>query len=193
MRIKMNNDSTRGHHRYTVKDVIKREDHAELIDNTFVVTEKTSTTHNNAVLEIAAVIRRHVEVNGIRDRVFIGNVALYCDELCDEEGNLFLPDVMVVHEGDGICEDGIHTSPSFIAEVATESTLRNDYGRKMMIYRDIGVMEYWVVDLKRKAIVRYLEEKDFVPEVIKYEDIKIMPVNIYPGLAVDLSNIFLMS
>ncbi len=178
---------------YTVEDVIKREDHAELIGNTLVVTEMTSTTHNNAVLEIAAAIRRHVEVNGIRDKVFVGNVALYCDELCGEEGNLFLPDVMVVHEGDGICEDGIYTSPAFIAEVATESSLRNDYGRKMMIYRDIGVMEYWVVDLKRKAVVRYLEENNFVPEVIEFEDYCMMSVNTYPGLAVDLSNIFLMS
>ena len=180
-------------HRYTVEDVIKREDHAELIDNTLVVTEMTSTTHNNAVLEIAATIRRHIEVNGIGDKVFTGNVALYCDELCDEEGNMFLPDVMVVHEGDGICEDGIHISPVFIAEVATESSLRNDYGWKMIIYRDIGVMEYWVVDLKQKAIVRYLAENEFVSEIIKFEDYCVTSVNTYPGLAVDLSNIFLMS
>ena len=34
----------------------------------------------------------------------------------------------------------------------------------MYVYVDIGVQEYWVVDLQRKRIVRYLLEDPFYPE-----------------------------
>ena len=55
---------------------------------------------------------------------------------------------------------------------------------------DIGVNEYWVVDLQRKVIVRYLSEKDFEPEVIAYSNTKKIQVNTYPSLEINLSEIF---
>ncbi|MCR5128710.1 MAG: Uma2 family endonuclease [Lachnospiraceae bacterium] len=36
-----------------------------------------------------------------------------------------------------------------MAEVTSESTRKNDYGKKMITYSEIGVKEYWVVDLQR--------------------------------------------
>lgn len=114
---------------YTIKNVAERNDHAELINGVLVVTNKTSVAHNNAVLEIATSLRSFISSNNGNCKVFTENVALYCNELCDDK-NLFLPDVMTVCDENGIKDDGIHVAPLFVAEVTSESTKRNDYGRK---------------------------------------------------------------
>ena len=176
--------------RHSVDDVAKREDHAELIQGILVVTDKTSVAHNNAVLEIASSLRQFIASNNGNCKVFTENVALYCGELCDDTENLFLPDIMSVCDETGIKDDGIHTAPLFVAEVTSESTKKDDYGRKMLIYSDIGVKEYWVVDLQRKVIVRYLSESDFAPEVITYPFTGKISLHTYPSLEIDLSQIF---
>lgn len=186
----MDYPSRDGSVRHSVKDVAERNDHAELIKGVLVVTDKTSVAHNNAVLEIATALRQFIAANDGKCRVFTENVALYCDELCDDTDNLFLPDVMSVCDEAGIKDDGVHVPPSFVAEITSESTKRNDYGRKMLIYGEIGVKEYWVVDLQRKIIVRYLSENDFFPEMIAYPNVKRASLHSYPSLEIDLSQIF---
>lgn len=175
---------------YSIKDVAERNDHAELIKGVLVVTDKTSVSHNNAVLEIATALRQFIASNNGKCKVFTENVALYCNELCDDAQNLFLPDVMTVCDETGIKDDGVHTAPIFVVEVTSESTKKNDYGRKMVIYSDIGVKEYWVVDLQRKVVVRYLSENEFSPEVIAYPLTVKLSANIYPSLEIELSKIF---
>lgn len=175
---------------YSVNDVAKRDDHAELIKGVLVVTDKTSIAHNNAVLEIATALRQYIASNNGKCRVFAENVALYCSELCNDAENLFLPDIMTVCDETGIKDDGVHTAPVFVVEVTSESTKKNDYGRKMLTYSDIGVEEYWVVDLQRKVIVRYLSESEFAPEVIAYPFTKKISVHTYPSLEIDMAQIF---
>ena len=175
---------------YTIKEVAERNDHAELINGVLVVTNKTSISHNNAVLEIATALRNFISSNNGNCKVFTENVALYCNELCDDDKNLFLPDVMTVCDENGIKDDGIHIAPLFVAEITSESTKRNDYGRKMLTYSEIGVNEYWVVDLQRKVIVRYLSVNDFEPEVIAYSNTTEISVHTYPSLKIDLSKVF---
>ena len=47
----------------SVKDVAERNDHAELINGVLVVTNQTSVSHNNAVLEIATALRQFISSN----------------------------------------------------------------------------------------------------------------------------------
>ena len=117
----------------SVKDVAERNDHAELINGVLVVTNQTSVSHNNAVLEIATALRQFISSNKGKCKVFTENVALYCNELCDDEKNLFLPDVMTVCDETGIKDDGIHVAPLFVAEITSDSTKKNDYGYMLEI------------------------------------------------------------
>ena len=188
------NSGKKDQQKHTVKEVAAMENHAELIDDVLVITDQTSVMHNNAVLEIAMAMRQFIASNGGKCKVFTENVALYCNELSKElssdKGNLYLPDVMAVCGENGIKDDGIHTAPVFVAEVTSESTRRNDYGKKMLTYSEIGVQEYWVVDLQRKVVVRYLAENGFAPEVFAYANAATLPIQTYPGLTIDLARIF---
>lgn len=173
-----------------LQEVMNREDHAELIDGRIVVINRTSPAHNGALLEIAGALGRFIKSKNGKCRVFTENVAVFCDELCAEKGNFFMPDVMTVCNEDGIRDDGVHVAPLFVAEVTSESTRKNDFGKKLQIYGEMGVKEYWVVDLQNKRIVQYLEENDFAPEIIAYPSATSLSVHAYPGLSIDLSLIF---
>lgn len=175
--------------KHSVEEVTEREDHAELINGAIFVNDKTSVEHNNAVLEIATALKQFIKADNSKHKVFTENVVLYCNELSGDY-SLFLPDVMLVCDESGIKDDGIHTAPVFVAEITSETTRRNDYVRKMLTYSDMGVKEYWVVDLQRKAIIRYLLEEDYAPEEISYPNKREICMNTYPSLKIDLSLIF---
>ena len=173
--------------KYTISDIENRTDHAELIGGNLIIEDKTSVSHNLAVSEIASALRDHISKNGGNCLVLTENVALYCSELNEDEkgDNYFLPDVMVVCDKNGIKDDGVHTTPLFVAEITSEATKRNDYTDKMIVYRNIGVREYWVVDLQKKSVIRYLSANEFVPEPFLHPEV--MKVHSYPGLSIDLS------
>lgn len=82
--------------RCSIEDVLTRENHAELIDGKLVITDKTTVAHNNAVTEIATALKQFIRDNNGGCKVFTENVALYCNELCNDNTNFFLPDIMFV-------------------------------------------------------------------------------------------------
>ena len=171
----------------TVQEVSKMENHAELIYGRLVITDQTTVSHQRAVSTIRRALERFIESRNGDCEVFTESVALYCNELCDSHNNFFLPDVMTVCDKAGVKEDGVHTAPKFVAEVTSPSTKRQDYTEKMTVYSQIGVEEYWVVDLQRKTVVRYLSENDFKPEI--FPNLESIPVYSYSGLEIDLSQI----
>lgn len=172
-----------------IRDVAKREDHAELINGKLVVSDKTSVSHHDAVFEIASALKDFVAANNCTGKVFAQNIALYCNELCDGE-NLFLPDVMFVNDENSIQDDGVHGVPVFVVEVTSEISKKYDFAWKMVTYAEIGVKEYWIVDPPRKEVTRYLLKNEYVPEIFTYPNVKVLALDIFPSLEVDLSRIF---
>lgn len=172
-------------HRYTISEIADMDGHVELVDGIVVIENKTTITHNLTVSEISNSLRNYILANNGTCKVFSENVALYVNEFCNDDGEFFLPDVMVVCDKAGIKEDGIHAVPLFVAEVTSESTKKNDYCSKLEIYRKIGVKEYWIVDIQRKVVYKYLSEEEYIPQTYMYPES--MKVSVYPNLMIDLS------
>lgn len=170
---------------YTVKDVENREGHAELIGGEIVITNYTTPTHNLVRGEIAYALESFIRANNGPCVVFTENVALYVNELCKDNESYFLPDVMVVCEPDSFDKKGVHKTPKFIAEITSEETRIIDYNFKLDTYKKIGVEEYWVVDLQRNLVYKYLKSEDYIPQTfIKPQKLEI---STYEGVYVDLS------
>ena len=186
----MNNAFKNDTRKYTVDEVSKMENHAELIDGNLVITDAANTTHNRVVKAIYLALVQYIEGRHGECEAFTENEGLFCDELCDRTNNYFMPDVMVVCDKSGIKEDGVHVAPRFIAEVTSVSTRKHDYMDKLNVYGKIGVQEYWVVDLQKKLVVRHLLDNDYMPELFCYPSISAIPVYTYPGLEIDLSRFF---
>ncbi len=175
---------------YSVEDIEKMgEVHAELIAGQLIITDRTTINHNSVVVELCFKFKEFINSNKGTCRVFSENVALYCNELSEKTGKEFyLPDLMVVCDKDGIKDDGVHTAPLFVAEVTSESTRRHDYGEKMVTYRNIGVKEYWVIDIQKNIVTKYLLDNDYAPTTYLHPDK--VDVSVYDGkLVIDFSDI----
>ena len=69
-------------------------------------------------------------------------------------------------------------------EIVSPGNSSNDYIRKLNLYADAGVKEYWIVNpLKQTIYVYYLEETKFETAPYTFQD-KIK-VNIYDDLWID--------
>ena len=167
-------------------------DRAELINGELIIKSYTTTNHNNAVHKISKAFEDFIENNNGDCIVFSDVVPLHCEKLCDNNNNnYFLPDIMVVCDKNGIKQDGVYVVPQFVAEIVSDSTRKFDYNNKLNTYRDIGVQEYWIVDLQKQAIIKnIMDDGVYFPEVIHYPSIKKLSVDTYQGLIIDLIPIF---
>lgn len=78
-------------------------------------------------------------------------------------------------------------APDFIIEIVSPSNPTDDYTSKLYYYKNAGVLEYWIVDPRRKAIaVNYFEGNVInVPYLFD----PIVKVNIYDDLYINFSDI----
>ncbi|MGN0438407.1 MAG: Uma2 family endonuclease [Lachnospiraceae bacterium] len=169
---------------FNIKDVINADNHLELINGVTIVEDTTTPYHNIAVTEIATALKNHIASNNGECTVFTENVGLFVNEMCNSDKNFFMPDVMVVCNKKGIQKDGVHSVPKFVVEVTSESTRKYDYWEKLEIYRKIGVDEYWIVDLQKNVIVKYLKEEDYIQQYFFHP--KELEVSTY-GLTINVS------
>ncbi len=80
------------------------------------------------------------------------------------------PDLMV------ICRDFDRTrrafcgAPDLVVEILSDSTKARDKTLKLMKYYTAGVREYWIVDPKKKIVVRYtFTDPDYMPEIFPFD------------------------
>ena len=79
-------------------------------------------------------------------------------------------------------------APDWIIEIVSPGNSSHDYIRKLNLYTDAGVREYWIVNpIKKSIYVYYLEETKFETTAYTFQD-KIK-VNIYDDLWIDFSDI----
>lgn len=165
---------------YTISEVENMDGHVELVNGILSVEDKAAPMHNSMVGVIATALRNYISQNHGSCSVFTDSVALYCND----EKNYYMPDIMVVCNKDKIQKDGVHDIPLFIVEVTSEETKKYDYADKMMMYKKMGVQEYWIVDIQKNTILKYLSFNEYVPEIFVHP--KEMEVSVYPGLTITL-------
>lgn len=107
--------------------------------------------------------------------------------------NVVQPDLMVICDfkeklgGDGY----YHGVPALVVEILSESTKRNDLIKKLNLYMQGGVKEYWVVDSKSKQITIYAFENQDIQEYLTYKAPEKAQSVLFPELVVDLTGVFI--
>lgn len=104
--------------------------------------------------------------------------------------NVVQPDILVMCDSDKVDKKGkYHGIPTLVVEVLSDSTKKRDLQKKMDLYKETGIKEYWLVDPKKKKIAIYtLEGGDF--KEIKYTGNTAAKSIIFAGLEVSLSKVF---
>ena len=163
--------------------------HTELIDGEFFpLFDMGSPSFNHQTLlgEIYFSISSHIKTHKGSCRVM---PAPFMVKLNKEKDNYVEPDISVICDSDKLTEKGCIGAPDWIIEITSPSNPRHDYIRKLQLYTDAGVKEYWMVDPTRHTILTVYtpDENIFAPMTYTFEDK--VPSNTFKDLVIDFSEI----
>lgn len=170
---------------YRIWDVLNLpgDDYVELINGVMYVMGTPSLFHQYIISEI------HMDF-GMYIREKMGDCMVLESptgvRFEDDDFNYLLPDLLVVCDRSMLRKEGIMGAPDFILEVVSKSSKKNDTVRKLGIYSEKGVREYWVIDPEKECLIVYDLEHEQIPEFHFFNEV--VPVRIYDGeLKIDLS------
>ncbi len=107
--------------------------------------------------------------------------------------NVVQPDLMIICDlKEKLGEDGYyHGVPELVVEILSRGTKRNDLIKKMNLYIDGGVKEYWIVDPQVKQITIYrFEEGEIIANKAFSGTEKVLSF-LFPELEIDMNKVFL--
>jgi prevent-host-death family protein len=104
------------------------------------------------------------------------------------------PDIIVICDNDKIDKEGRYKGvPTLAVEVLSESTRSKDMLKKLDLYKQCGVKEYWLADPKHKLVHLYTLENNEITDSIVFQKISHEYAESvhFSGLKVVLSDLFL--
>ncbi len=155
----------------------------ELIDGELLVTPAPGPPHQVIVGSLYAILRAYVAAHGL------GMVFLAPADLELRPRQITQPDIFVIPPGTrpGRRWRGVRAL-SLAIEVLSEGSRRHDRVTKRRHYQDVGVAEYWIVDIDAGVVERWRPADDR-PEVLT-ERLAWQPDVRAPALVIDLTRLF---
>lgn len=150
---------------------------AELIDGVLYDMAGASRAHSRTQVYAIHKILDYIERNNGGCEVFGSDFDVI---LFEDRDTVVQPDVFVVCDSDKVGEHGVNGAPDWIIEIASPSNYRHDYLRKLNLYMEADVREYWIINpMEQNISVYIIENMDF--ELHFYGFKEDVPVQIYDG------------
>lgn len=154
---------------------------AELIDGRFFDMASPSRIHQEILGELLLAIGNHIKSKGGSCRVYPAPFAV---KLARARDTIVEPDISVICDTDKLTDRGCSGAPDWIIEIISPSNPGHDYIRKLNLYADAGVREYWIVDPTVGSVAVYhLEDGTFRAKPYTFQDT--VKVNIFDDFSVD--------
>ena len=160
----------------------------ELINGVAYAMAAPGLTHQGILIELAT--QFHVFLKGKPCKVYPApfDVRLFYEE-DESDDTVVQPDVVVICDPEKLVEEGCRGAPDLVVEILSPSNTAIEMGRKLTLYKEAQVKEYWVVDPKNKNISIYqLRNGEYVLQIYHAQDI-VRP-GVLPGLEIPLSTVF---
>lgn len=170
---------------YTEEDYdnLPEEIHAELIDGQFYNMAAPNRLHQTILSELHLLIGSYIKLKGGSCRIYPAPFAV---KLFREKDTIVEPDMCVICGRDKLTEKGCSGAPDWIIEIVSPSNPGHNYIRKLNLYADAGVREYWIVDpVTREVAVYDLESGILRAEAFTFQET--VKVNIWEDFSIDFS------
>ncbi|MDO4338889.1 MAG: Uma2 family endonuclease [Eubacteriales bacterium] len=159
---------------------------AELIDGQIYYQAAPSRAHQEILSFLHVEIANYIRAKSGSCRIYPAPFAVKLYK--DSETTIVEPDISVICDHTKLTDRGCTGAPDWIVEIISPSTSSHDYIRKLNLYADSGVREYWIVDpIKETIFVYHLEATKFGVNTYTFQD-KIK-ANIYDDLWIDFSQL----
>lgn len=158
---------------------------AELIDGQIYYQAAPSRAHQEILMHVSKTIANYIDTKGGLCKVYPAPFAV---KLSEDSKTIVEPDISVICDRDKLTDKGCTGAPDWIVEIISPSNSSHDYVRKLNLYLNAGVREYWIVNpIKKIVFVYHLVETQFEVNAYTFQD-KIK-VNIYDDLWIDFQEI----
>lgn len=157
----------------------------ELRNGEITAMSSPGIEHQTIVSEMFFAISSYIRKNSGKCRAFFAPTDVRLDD-----NNIVVPDIFVACNPEKFDSQKFNGAPDFVIEVMSGNR-SDDLCRKLALYHDAGVREYWIVDPKYKKILVYFFENDTTVNMYGFD--QDIPVRIYQDndekLVINLSEI----
>jgi Uma2 family endonuclease len=116
------------------------------------------------------------------------DVRLFYEE-DESDDTVVQPDLVVICDPEKLGEEGCRGAPDLVAEILSPSNTAIEMERKLNLYKEAQVREYWIVDPKNKHISFYrLQDGEYRVRGSNGKDL--IRSDVLPGLEIPLSAVF---
>lgn len=160
--------------------------HAELIDGQFYSMSAPSRIHQEILNFLSTEINIHIRSKKGPCKIYPAPFAVKLFN--DDNRTIVEPDISVICDPNKLTDRGCNGAPDWIIEIISPGTSSHDYIRKLNLYADAQVKEYWIVDpLSKKIFVYHLDQTAFNADSHTFQD-KIK-ANIFDDLWIDFKEL----
>lgn len=115
------------------------------------------------------------------------------DEDINNSKNIVQPDISVICNKNKLTDKGCTGAPDMIVEVVSPFNTSSDYVRKLNLYEQYKVCEYWIVNPMNETILVYiLDESNQYAAPKNYTFKDKIKVHIYDNLEIDFNKLDLL-
>jgi len=170
---------------YTIEDIYNLPEgkRAELIDGVIYDMAAPSRIHQKLVSRLNQKIANYIDSKNGECEVYPAPFAVFLNA---DDKTYVEPDISVICDREKLNDEGCKGAPDWIIEIVSPSNAGYDYIRKLNLYTNAGVKEYWIVDPEKKKIIVYNFSQDAV-EIYTFNDI--VKAGIYEDLEIDFSEL----
>jgi Uma2 family endonuclease len=157
----------------------------EIIDGEHYVTASPITRHQRISLELAYLIRGHLETHAI------GEVFLAPFDVLLSEIDIVVPDLVYLSKDRArfLTAKNLQGPPELVIEILSPSTRPRDERLKRDLYERVGVDEYWLVDPDGDTIVVYRRAGKAFEQPVRYTKGQVLTTPLLPDLELPLDRI----
>jgi Uma2 family endonuclease len=164
--------------KYSIEEYYKKIENystlTELRNGEIIDLASPSIKHQMLTGELSYKLREYIKRNKGKCKVFEAPTDVKLNE-----SNIVIPDVFIACNPQNFDSQKYNGSPDYIAEIVS-TNWADDYIRKLHLYQENGVREYWIIDPKNSQVTVYFFEEQISNRYSFDDDI---PVNIYKNNA----------
>lgn len=157
---------------------------AELIGGQIYYQEAPSRIHQEILMSVSKNIANYIDAKRGSSKIYPAPFAV---KLHEDKKTIVEPDICVICDKNKLTDKGCTGAPDWIIEIVSPGNSSHDYIRKLNLYAEAGVREYWIVDPNRRTVtVNYFEDDSIT---VQYPFGAVIKVNIYDDLLIDFKAI----
>ncbi len=162
----------------------------EYIDGIIYMSPSPSITHQRIASFLHGELHQVLKNSGCEVFSAPTDVLFEQNENDHNKNKRVVPDLFVTCNPENFTENEYIGAPEFIIEILSPSNKSHDLVRKLNLYMEFGVKEYWIVDPMEKRIMMYtLDENGEVQFDLVSENEKVAS-RLFEDFTIETENLF---